>query len=297
MEIATAPANSRRTDHEPARNPYETGIVSFFVLTFFSFYPMFRDLGQSAINNELAHHAPLVFALVLFLIYRDRKPLARLLKSASDIGPISPLAAGLLLNVAGQVLGIMYLSQLAFPLTLFGMILYLKGPLVVRRLIFPLFFLFFAFPIPGKIYFEVVFPLKLLVTKAAAGILALMRYPVHSEGNIIQISSTVIGVSDACSGLNSLMAMLTLSTFYTALTVRRMIYRVIIILSMFPLVMAANVVRVTATCLVAVTWGDELASGRLHMFWGIFVFVLSVAGLLAITKIVTVVEGRTKHGQ
>ncbi len=296
MKNATAPTNSQRYRQNRAHGPYELSIVSFFVLTFFSFYPVFRDLGQSVISNELAHHAPLVFALALFLIYLDRKPLGRLLREASGTGPIFLFVAGLLLNVAGQVLGIMYLSQLSFPLTLYGMILYLKGPLVVRSLIFPLFFLFFAFPIPGKIYFEVVFPLKLFVTKAATAILALIGYPVHSEGNIIQMSSTVIGVSDACSGLNSLMAMLTLSTFYTALVIRRTFYKILIVLTMFPLVMAVNVVRVTATCLVAVTWGDELASGELHMFWGIFVFVASVIGLMAITKIFIAIEGRKRHG-
>ncbi len=296
MKNPTALTNSRKYKPKRVHSPYELRIVSFFVLTFFSFYPVFQDLGQSVISNELAHHAPLVFALALFLIYRDRKPLARLLREASGTGPMFPFAAALLLNVAGQVLGIMYLSQLSFPLTLYGMILYLKGPLVARRLIFPLFFLFFAFPIPGKIYFEVVFPLKLFVTKAATAILALIGYTVHSEGNIIQISSTVIGVSDACSGLNSLMAMLTLSTFYTALVINRMIYKVVIVLSMFPLVMAVNVARVTATCLVAVTWGEELASGKLHLFWGVFVFAASVIGLMAITKIFITIEDEKRHG-
>lgn len=296
MRNATAKTSSQEYQQNRAHSPYELSIVTFFILTFFSFYPVLRDLGQSTLNNELAHHTPLVFVLALFLIYRDRKPLARLLREASGTGPIFLFVAGLLLNVAGQVLGIMYLSQLSFPLTLYGMILYLKGPLVARRLIFPLSFLLFAFPIPGKIYFEVVFPLKLFVTKVATAILALIGYTVHSEGNIIQISSTVIGVSDACSGLNSLMAMLTLSTFYTTLVIRRMSYKVVIVLSMFPLVMAVNVVRVTATCVVAVTWGDELASGKLHMFWGIFVFAASVIGLMAITKIFIIFEGKTKHG-
>lgn len=296
MKNATAPANRRKYQPNRTHGTYELSIISFFVLTFFSFYPVLRDLGQSVINNELAHHAPLVFILVLFLIYQDRQPLVQLLREASSTGPISPLVAGLLLNTTGQVLGIMYLSQLSFPLTLYGMILYLKGPRVVRRLIFPLFFLLFAFPIPGKIYFEVVFPLKLFVTKVATAILSLIGYAVHSEGNIIQMSSTVIGVSDACSGLNSLMAMLTLSTFYTALVIRRMTHKVIIVLSMFPLVMAVNVLRVTATCLVAVTWGDELASGKLHTLWGVFVFAASVIGLMSITKLFILIEGKKRHG-
>jgi len=223
--------------------------------------------------------------------------MVQLFREASGNGSIFPLVAGLVLNSIGQILEIMYLAQLSFPLTLYGIVLSLKGPMAARRLLFPLSFLFFAFPIPGKIYYEVIFPLKLFVTKVSAGILLLAGYPVAREGNIIQISSTVIGVSDACSGLNSLMAMLTLSTFYTHMMIRRMIHRVLIVLSMFPLVMAVNVVRVTATCIVAVRWGDEVASGRLHTLWGILVFAASVIGLMGITKIFGIIEGKSEHGR
>jgi exosortase len=290
-------ASDKLPNNPDRRRPYDLSIVTLLVLTLFPFYPVLRDLAQSVIGNELAHHAPLVFALAVFLIYQDRKSIAQLLHEASGAGPISPMVAGLLLNSVGQILGITYLAQLSFPLTLYGMVLYLKGPIVARRLIFPLSFLFFAFPIPGKIYYQVIFPLKLFVTKVSAGILLSLGYNVTSEGNILQISSTVIGVADACSGLNSLMAMLTLSTFYTYMIIRRMIYRVLIVLSMFPLVMAVNAMRVTATCIVAVRWGDEVASGNLHTFWGIFVFAASVIGLIVITNIFVIIERKGAHGR
>ncbi|MCK9364898.1 MAG: exosortase/archaeosortase family protein [Syntrophales bacterium] len=283
-------------DQRPAlptdNRTYKLSSITFFILTFFSFYYVLRDLAHSIIGNELAQHAPLVFGIVLFLLYRDRKALRQLFREKSDNGSVFLFLTGLSMNVSGQILGIMYLSQLSFPLTIYGMILYLHGPLAARRLIFPLFFMLFAFPIPGKIYFEVVFPLKLFVTKAATIILAAVGQDVKSEGNIIKISSTVIGVSDACSGLNSLMAMLTLSIFYTKMTLRRTIHKSVVILLMFPTVMAVNVVRVVATCLIAVTWGDELASGKLHTFWGIFVFTASVLGMLALTNILIRRENR-----
>ena len=283
-------------DQRPAlptdNRTYKLSSITFFILTFFSFYYVLRDLAYSIIGNELAQHAPLVFGIVLFLLYRDRKALRQLFREKSDNGSVFLFLTGLSMNVSGQILGIMYLSQLSFPLTIYGMILYLHGPLAARRLIFPLFFMLFAFPIPGKIYFEVVFPLKLFVTKAATIILAAVGQDVKSEGNIIKISSTVIGVSDACSGLNSLMAMLTLSIFYTKMTLRRTIHKSVVILLMFPTVMAVNVVRVVATCLIAVTWGDELASGKLHTFWGIFVFTASVLGMLALTNILIRRENR-----
>ena len=269
-----------------------------FLLFFFAYYPIIYDLRDSVIGNELARHAPLVFALSGFLVYQKRNILWELLKSPEPAAgsPVSFLfPVGLSLNLLGQASGVYYLAQLSIPLTLYGMACYLKGVSFARQFIFPLAFLVLAFPIPGKIYMDVVFPLKLLVTKAAAALLALMGYQVKSYGNIIEISSLFLGVADACSGLNSLMAILTLSIFYSYLVIRRWDFRLVIVISMLPLIIMVNIIRVTTTAVVAVKWGPELAEGKLHSLWGIAVFVIAVLGLMAITKFFTVMESRMSH--
>ncbi len=261
-----------------------------FMLFFFAYYPVIYDLRDTVIANEMARHAPLVFALSGFLVYRKRELLARLLDVPGTAGTPFFFLAGLFFNLLGQAAGIIYLSQLSIPLTLFGMAAYLGGRSFSRELAYPLLFLVLAFPIPGKIYIEFIFPLKLLVTNSSGAILSLIGYPVKISGNIIEISSVTIGVVDACSGLNSLMAILTLSIFYSHLMIRRLSYRLIIIGSMLPLIMLANVVRVTTTAIVASKWGPGLAEGELHSIWGITVFILAVSGLVAITKLFSSLE-------
>ena len=267
-----------------------------FLFFFFAYYPIIYDLRDSVIGNELAHHAPLVFALSGFLVYQKRNILRELLKSPGPAAGSSVFfLVGLSLNLLGQASGVYYLAQLSIPLTLYGMACYLKGDSFARQFIFPLALLVLAFPIPGKIYIDVVFPLKLLVTKAAAALLTLMGYQVKIYGNIIEISSLFLGVADACSGLNSLMAILTLSIFYSYLVIRRWDFRLAIVISMLPLIIMVNIVRVTTTAVVAVKWGPELAEGKLHSLWGIAVFVIAVLGLMAITKFFTVMESRIAH--
>ena len=267
-----------------------------FLFFFFAYYPIIYDLRDSVIGNELAHHAPLVFALSGFLVYQKRNILRELLKSPGPAAGSSVFfLVGLSLNLLGQASGVYYLAQLSIPLTLYGMACYLKGSFFARQFIFPLALLVLAFPIPGKIYMDIVFPLKLLVTKAAAALLTLMGYQVKIYGNIIEISSLFLGVADACSGLNSLMAILTLSIFYSYLVIRRWDFRVAIVISMLPLIIMVNIVRVTTTAVVAVKWGPELAEGKLHSLWGIAVFVIAVLGLMAITKFFTVMESRIAH--
>jgi len=269
---------------------------SLFLLFFFAYYPIIYDLRDSIIGNELARHAPLVFVLSGFLVYQKRNILRGMLNIRTPAAG-SPLLflVGLSLNLLGQAAGIYFLAQLSIPVTLYGMACYLKGESFARQFIFPLALLVLAFPIPGKIYMDIVFPLKLLVTKAAATLLALMGYQVKIYGNIIEISSLFLGVADACSGLNSLMAILTLSIFYSYLVIRRWDYRLAIVISTLPLIIMVNIVRVTTTAVVAVKWGPELAEGKLHSLWGIAVFVIAVLGLMAITKFFTVLEGRMSN--
>ena len=270
------------------------GII--FLFFFFAYYPIIYDLRNSVMYNELAHHAPLVFALSGFLVYQKRNFLWELLKSSGLVaGSPAFFLVGLSLNLLGQASGVYFLSQLSIPLTLYGIVYYLKGVSFARQFIFPLALLVLAFPIPGKIYMDVVFPLKLLVTKAAAALLTLMGYQVKIYGNILEISSMVLGVVDACSGLNSLMAILTLAIFYSYLVIRRWDFRLAIVISMLPLIIMVNIMRVTTTAVVAVKWGPELAEGKLHSLWGIAVFVVAVLGLMAITKFFMVMESRRSH--
>jgi exosortase len=294
QEMRKSPGGKHHGEQGTNRNWFIFG--SLFLSFFFAYYPIIYDLRDSVIGNELARHAPLVFALSGFLVYQKRNILRELLKTLEPAAG-SPVffLVGLSLNLLGQASGVYYLAQLSIPLTLYGMACYLKGVSFARQFIFPLALLVLAFPIPGKIYMDLVFPLKLLVTKAAAALLALMGYQVKIYGNIIEISSLFLGVADACSDLNSLMAILTLSIFYSYLVIRRWDFRLAIVISMLPLIILVNIFRVTTTAVVAVKWGPALAEGKLHSLWGIAVFVFAVFGLMAITKFFTVMESRMSH--
>jgi exosortase len=293
-EIGKRPENAQHVEQGMNRNFFI--FVSLFLFFFFAYYPIIYDLRDSVIGNELARHAPLVFSLSGFLVYQRRNILRELLENPGpDAGGTLLFLVGLSLNLLGQASGIYFLSQLSIPLALYGMASYLGGVAFARQFIFPLAFLVLAFPIPGKIYMDLVFPLKMLVTKAASALLALMGYPVKVYGNIIEISSLFLGVADACSGLSSLMAILTLSIFYSYLVIRTWYFRLAIVISMLPLIIMVNIIRVTTTAVVAVKWGPELAEGKLHSLWGIAVFVFAVLGLMAITKFFTIMEGRTAN--
>lgn len=123
------------------------------------------------------------------------------------------MLGGLVANVLGQVGGIYYLSQLSMPLCIYGTVRFLLGKNLAQVLVGPLFLMVFAFPLPGKIYLSLVFPLKLIVTQMVGIVLQLLGYTVHIAGNIIEFPTMILGVEDASSGLNSLMAVVTIAVF------------------------------------------------------------------------------------
>ncbi len=227
-----------------------------------------------------------------FLSIKKEACLIRLLENPGPQGSLFPFFTGLLLNFLGQAAGIFYLSQVSIPLTLYGMGSYLAGRTFSRELLFPLLFLLLAFPIPGKSIWSWYSRSNCWLRKASGTILHLIGYPVKVRGNIIEISSISLGVVDACSGLNSLMAILTLSIFYSRLTIGRWFYRLIIVASMVPLIMVANIMRVTITAVLAVRWSPEMLEGKLHWLWGAAVFAMAVCGLIAITEAFAAIEKR-----
>jgi exosortase len=136
-------------------------------------------------------------------------------------------------------------------------------------------------------------PLKLFVSKASAGCLQILGYDVVRQGNILTIGAMDIGVTDACSGLNSFMAIMTLSVFYGYLMIYKLSFRIIMTVAIIPLVMAVNIFRVTASSIMALSWGQDVAFGRFHYLWGVLVFSTCVLGLMALTRILARIEQKS----
>ena len=262
------------------------------LLFVFSYAPILFDLVQGLPGNELVQHAPFVFALAGYLVFERRRELLRLAREHDAGGPVRFFLAGIVLNVVGQALGVYCVAQVSLPITLYGLVLYLMGPAAARIVRFPAVLLVLAFPIPGKLYLELVVPLKLFVSQGAAWLLWKAGYDVVRQGNILIFGSLQIGVTEACAGLSSLMTILALSVFYGYLRIRRLSLRLMVVLAGLLLVFTANILRVAALSVVAIRWGQESAFGETHALWGVLVFAACVLGLLAVTACVSRLETR-----
>src|SRR6202047_3768041 len=89
-----------------------------------------------------------------------------------------------------------------------GITLFLFGTEMLRLAAFPIAWLLFMIPLPSIIFYSITFPLQLLASKLAVGILDLLRVPNVCEGNVIYLANFTAGVVEACSGLPSLVSIL-----------------------------------------------------------------------------------------
>ena len=219
-------------------------------------------------------HGFLVGPLAVFFAYERKRDLqaAHLEGSWWGLVPLLLAAAALAIGRLGVELTAMRAS---FVLTLIGLVLLVFGRQIFRILAFPLLFLFLMVPLPQSLVNVVAFPLQLLAARIAEESLHLLGLPVLVEGNIIHLANAELFVRDACSGLRSVMALLTLGVVMAKFFQRRAGARLFLVLSTIPIAILVNAIRVTLTGLLAHYYGQEVAHGAIHDFQGIITFGLA----------------------
>jgi exosortase len=237
-------------------------------------------------HDENSSHGFIVPAVSAYLIWQRRE---RLLAT-----PARPSAAGLLIVALGAGMLIMgwlateyFTMRFSLLVVLAGCVAYWAGWEVLRVLAGPMAYLVLMIPIPAVLYDALAFPLKLFVTKVSVAVLKALGIMVVREGNIMAFPNITLEVVNACSGLRSLTSLLAVGLAYVMLFVRSMKEKLAIVALIFPIALAANMVRVIGTGILAQYFGAAAAEGFFHEFAGLVIFLTSMALLLASHRILS----------
>jgi exosortase len=217
---------------------------------------------------------------------RDRFTAAR--QKPSALGLVVIL--GSILVLAGGVLGSeLFLTRISILGTAFGIVLFFFGWARLRVLIFPLAFLFLMIPLPAIIFNQITFPLQLLASRFGETTLGVVDIPVLREGNVLILANTTLEVAEACSGIRSLISLLTLGIVFGYFADSRGWVRTFIAVSSVPVAIIANGARVAGTGMAAHFIGPEAAEGFFHEFSGWIIFIAAFAMMLVIQRIVLLI--------
>jgi exosortase len=99
-------------------------------------------------------------------------------------------------------------------------------------------------------------------------------------------------VAEACSGIRSLMSLVTLAVMYGYLLERRWLVRCLLALAAIPIAVTANSLRIVGTGLLVQYWDPEKAEGFFHTFSGWMIFVVSLLLLFAVRRLLHWIAGR-----
>lgn len=195
-----------------------------------------------------------------------------------------PRNSGLLVMVGAVALLLLgslgaelFISRFSLVVLFAGMIVFLAGWEVLRSVSFPLGYLMFMIPIPVIIYNQITFPLQLLASRLATFCLELVHVPVLRDGNVLVLSNYSLEVVEACSGVRSLMTLISLAVAYAYLLKRRVWARYLLASLMVPIAIVSNAIRIMGAGMLAHRFGAEAAEGFLHTFSGWVIFVVALA--------------------
>lgn len=276
-----------RAPIQPERKPplWQAAVLAGLLL--WMYLPILTRLVSQWWSDPNFSHGFFVPLFSAFVIWQERSRFAMVRVHPSWSGLLL-LVAGLGLLVLGQMGAEIFLSRVSLLVVLAGLVILFVGWSFFRELLFPWAFLFLMIPIPTIVFNQITFPLQILASKVASTVLPWMGVPVLREGNVIILPAMALEVAEACSGIRSLMSLLTLAVIYGYLMEHKNGIRVLLALSSVPIAVAANSFRIVGTGLLVQYWDPAKAQGFFHEFSGWLIFVISLLMLYALHRVVRI---------
>ena len=264
---------------------WRAGVIAACVLLVYA--PVLSYLVRQWWNEPDYSHGFLVPLFSAYILWRRGDLLRRVEPKPSWTGMVI-LCASLGVLFAGSLGAELFLQRISLLGVIAGLIVWLWGWGMVRAAAFPLALLLLMIPLPGVIYYQMVFPLQILASRLATWILhAIDLFPVLREGNVLVLPSTRLEVAEACSGLRSLLSLLTIAAMYAYLAEKSNLIRWILCLLVIPIAVIGNAGRVVFAAISAELAGASTAEGWSHFLSGLFLFFFSTLLLLVCHTLIT----------
>lgn len=285
--VLVAPARATREERVKTSLPRWQGTVLLALLAWL-YGSILTRLFLQWNHDPNFSHGFFVPLFVLFVLWQDRKNLAPIDPAPSWSG-LGIIVIGLLMLILGVLGAELFFSRTSLMVLLAGLIVLFQGWTFFRAVLFPWACLILMIPIPSLILQKVTFPLQLLASKLSSDFLPICGVPVLREGNVIVLPSMPIEVAEACSGIRSLLSLVTLAIIYGYLMDKRPWVRVLLAVSAVPIAVTANGFRIFGTGLLIQYWDPDKAQGFFHAFSGWLIFVVSLIMLFALHRIINMI--------
>ncbi|MFH1868333.1 MAG: exosortase/archaeosortase family protein [Candidatus Omnitrophota bacterium] len=255
------------------------------VLLIIAYIPMFIWMRERWFAEESYYnHGFLIPVVSLYIVWQRRETLKKIKPSGSMLGVVI-IALGLMAHILAALLKVYFISGFSFVFVLFGLILFLYGKEMARKLIFPIFFLLVMVPLPLVFISNLTVQLKLFVAQVATFILNKIGFPSIRTGSVIKMPSSFVSVEAPCSGLRSLISLITLGLVFAYAVKGTYTKKSLLFLSSIPIALLTNMIRIVSLAIVNDLYGKKIAMGFFHDFSGFFMFGIAFMCLYGVSRV------------
>jgi len=171
-------------------------------------------------------------------------------------------------------------------ITLYGILL-LKGRAGVASYAFPICFFLTAVPWPTFFEQPIIQQLSRINAAMVVNVLGVIGVPAIQHGNIIEVSTGLVGINDACSGIRSLQSSLMISLFFGEFYFMKWPRRIFLVLAGFILAMFFNICRTSILTDIAAKKGIG-AVAQYHDETGMTVLLACTATLWGVSYLASI---------
>jgi exosortase len=253
---------------------------------FWSYLGTFAALGRIWWKSPQYSHGFLVPAFAAAILWMRWGQFRAELAKPSNWG-LPFIVLGGAIRLAGGFFYFPWLDELSLIPTLVGLALLLGGWHALQWSWPAIGFLVFMLPLPFVVETWLSDPLQVFATQASTYVLQTLGFPALSQGNIIILNDSKIGVEEACNGLGMLDVFLAASTAWAFMMKRPLWEKGLVMVSGVPIALIANVMRITATGVLCEWAGSHFAITVFHDWWGWLMMPLALALLWLETRLLS----------
>jgi exosortase len=260
----------------PLSAPAVVAGLAFVVL----FATPFAGLARAWWTDPDAGHGLLLFPVALWLAWRDGIDE----QARPDVKwGTAVLVAAILTRALGSVAAELFTQRFAIWMAAVGLVVFRYGWVQIRRWWLPALLLPLAIPLPDILTNFLATPLQRRASIMATSLIHWRHIPVKLEGNVIQIPNATLFVAEACSGLRSLTALLSLGVLIGGIYLRGVPSRILLLLLAIPVAVAVNAIRIFMTAFLVYFVDPSMAEGAMHRNegWAMFMVAFVILGAIA----------------
>ncbi len=195
---------------------------------------------------------------------------------------ITMLVLAVLIRFLAGLAAELFTMRASIVLALAGLTVYHYGARQLVRWWLPFLLACLSIPLPELITQALALPLQFKASQMGAALLRWRHIPVLLTGNVIRLPGRELFVTEACSGLRSLTALLALAVLMGGLFLRYPVTRFLLVAMAIPIAILINGVRVFMTGFLVFFVDPKLGEGFMHLTEGWLLFLVSMASIGAL---------------